>query len=77
MMRSEDLRNKEGHARPEDNTRGGSAARVGAASFRSQGRRQVAGSREKKVTQANRQMKEKEGESCIRSKKFVLACLDT
>ena len=63
MMRSEDLRNKEGHARPEpeDNTRGGSAARVGAASFGSQGKRQVAGSREKKVTQGNRRMKEKEG----------------
>ena len=41
-MRSEDRRNKEGHARPEDDTRGGSAARVGAASFGSQGRQQAA-----------------------------------
>jgi hypothetical protein len=55
-MRSEDLRNKEGHARPEDDTRGGSAARVGAASFGSQG----SGRQQRKERHAGKQTNERE-----------------
>ncbi|KAI0267191.1 hypothetical protein BGY98DRAFT_1026669 [Russula aff. rugulosa BPL654] len=52
-MRSEDLRNKEGHARPKDDTRGGLAARVGAASFGSQG----SGRQQRKERHAGKQTK--------------------